>query len=65
MKSPTQVEKAINSILQERSQDTTGTGKARSRSLEIKGTCKRFPLERLHNGILYLEGKVQALERYT
>jgi len=59
------VERAINSILQEITQDKTGTGKAKSRSLEIKGTCKRFPLERLHNGIIYLEGKVQALERYT
>lgn len=65
MKSLTEVERAINSILQERSQDTTGTGKAKSRSLEIKGTCKRFPLESLHNRIIYLEGKVQALERYT
>lgn len=63
MKSPTQVERTINSILQEITQDKTG--KLKYRSPEIKGSCKRFPLERLHNGIIYPEGKVQALQRFT
>lgn len=63
MKSPTEVERAINSILQEISQDETGTGRPKFRSPEMKGSCKRFPLERIHKGIIYLEGKVQAFKR--
>lgn len=31
----------------------------------MKGSCKRFPLEKLHKRIIYLEGKVQGFKRCT
>lgn len=65
MKSLSEVERAINSSPQQIIQDETGTGRPKSRSLEIEGDCKRFPLERLPNGITYLERKLKAFERCT
>lgn len=58
------MERAINSILQVITQNMTGTRKPKGRCPEIKGSCKRFPLEGFNNGIIYLEEKVHALERF-
>lgn len=64
MKSPTQVERAINSLLQVKTQNMTGTRKPKARSPEVKGSCEISPLERFNKGIIYLEEEVHTLEKF-